>query len=384
MKNNRFNIFGYLAATILVIGWWALAFSPQNHQHTLTIQQQNRATPSQSATLSVITPIKRELLYKALSGDISLMAKLISEWDVDAQLLQINGHSAVKRLSVHAYLRSQVIGRQLSQKPKSSSKRNPRILPQTHAAASFVLALADVDQLVALPKGLRTQTKLFPQKLTDRIPIDIDRYNAETLYLAHPEIAFVAHYSHPSMVNALQNQGVKLVHLNSINSLSEIQNTLMKVGEVIDRSMEADLLAIFMDAAMMAIDNCLLPFQNVLQKPILFLYHHNQFAAPSLQTLTGQLLERIGIRSLLTSAQQKEWLIQLSREQLITLNPYHLIIATSDASSLSTQLYNDPSLANITAIQEGRVFFVDESVQQFPSQFVVLAYYDIAHAITTK
>lgn len=376
---NKLNIVGYASAILLVIGWWTLAFAPSNKKNSLCDPQEQLS--SQSNTLSLITPINRDTLYKALSGDIFLMTKLIAEWDIDAQLLQINGHQKVKRLPMHTYLRSQVLGRQLSQKKSTEKKQTPRILPQTHASASFVLALADTEQLVALPTGLRAHTKLFPKSLTDQIPFDIDRYNSETLYLAHPEIAFVANYSHPSIVNALINQGAQLVHLDGINSLPEIKNSLTQVGEVINCSMEANLLSIFIDAAMMAIDNCLLPFQNILQKPILFLYHHTQFSVPTLHTLTGQLLQRIGIYSHLKTSTHNEWLIPISREQLISLNPHHLIIATSDANNLRSQIHNDASLANLTAIQEKRVFFVDESIQQFPSQYIVLAYYDIVQTL---
>lgn len=313
------------------------------------------------------------------------MTHLIADWDIDAQLLQIAGHEQIKRLPRHTYLRSQVIGRQLAQ--TSGQLQAVRILPQTHASASFALALAAPDQIVALPSGIRKQTHLFPQHLTNQIPLDIDRYNAETLFLAHPEVAFVAHYSHPAIVNALENQGIQLIHLNSIDTIPDIRSTLLEVGKVINKPMEADLLAIFMDAAMIAIDNCLLPLKESLKTPVLFLYHHNQYTIPTVRTLTGQMLQRIGIHNggnaIPEVAQEKEWLVPLNHEQIAALNPQSLIIATADALSLQLQLQHDPALAQVAAIQQGRVHFVDESVQQFPSQYIVLAYYDIAHALVT-
>ncbi len=42
------------------------------------------------------------------------------------------------------------------------------------------------------------------EELTNRIPLNIDRYNSEKLYMANPQVAFVAHYSHPSVLQALR------------------------------------------------------------------------------------------------------------------------------------------------------------------------------------
>lgn len=370
------NASTYFIAAAFIITWWAIAFN-----FTLPSQSPSfKHRPFQS--LATFTPIDRHTLHKALSGDIALMAKLISDWDLDAQLLKRAGYPHAMQLARPLYLRSQIIARQSK---LIENQPSPRVLPQTHAAASFALALTDAEQLVALPSGLRKLSHLFSSSITDKIPLDIDHYNAEMLFLAQPQIAFVAHYSHPSIIHTLEAQNVQLVYLNGINDLPQIKNSLEKVGAILNRAPEAELLSIFMDAAMIAIDNCLLPFKDAIhQMDTLFLYHHHQFAIPTHRTLTGQLLERIGVQHAKCSLCAEDWLIPISREQLASLNPRCLIIATEDADTLLKTLWNDPALVNVAAFKEGSLFFVDESVQQFPSQYVVLAYFDIVQAIVSS
>ena len=50
-----------------------------------------------------------------------------------------------------------------------------RFLPQTYAAASFLLAIAQPHEIIALPKGMRHLSQIYqPEKLA-LIPENIDR-----------------------------------------------------------------------------------------------------------------------------------------------------------------------------------------------------------------
>lgn len=378
---KTFSLYLVAIATILCWWWFAFAFSPTHTPTTNDLSAQS-SQASQSHLISMLTPLNREMLQKALAGDTALMIKLIANWDIDAQLLELAGHADVKRLPRHSYLRSQVLGRPLT----NSKSSDPKFLPQTYVAASLLLALTETKQIVALPKGLRQHTHLFPLALTKEIPLDIDRYNAETLYLAQPQVAFVAHYSHPALIEVLRNQGVQLFTMNHLDSVKNIQSTLLQVGQVINRPHEAELLAMFMEAAMFAIDNRMSALRQSWSNQefpnVLFVYYHHQYTTPTPQALTGQLLQRLGISqspSELSSA--NGWTIPIHQEQIVNLNPRCLIVATPYPQAVKEQFDLNPAFADVPAIKQGNVFFVDEVVQQFPSQYVVLAYYDLFQAL---
>jgi len=338
--------------------WWWLAFAPQPSK---PIDVSPQVTPSPLANIPLLSPLDRELLHRALAGDFQLMARLIMDWEVDAQLLIDQGKS-VKRLSREELLRSQSLSRQLKQADTSQ-----RFLPQTYVAASILLALVGPQQIVALPKGLRLQKQLYPPELTNAIPLDTDRYNAEKLYLAQPDIAFVSgRYSHPSTLQALKNQGIKIAAIESlVGSLQDIKKTIAFIGENAGRSEHAELLNLFIDAAFAAIDNR----YQAKNPDVLYLSYFEQFYLPSPDTIACELLTRQGV-----SLPMKLSYAPLEREILQILDPKIVLISTSENAAI-------PSLHHLKAVQEGRLYFLDDDVQQTPTQYVVLAYFDLVDAL---
>lgn len=383
IKINLRSLLLYAAATTFISGWWYASLTEHELPPALKETELAQSFLAKSPTLlASFSPLTRKTLHEALSGNTQLMTKLIADWDIDAQLLDIAGYSSVKRLPRHSYLRSQILGRQLT---STSSRSAKKYLPQTYVSASILLALTNVEQIVALPKGLRSYTSLFPSSLTDRIPCDLDRYNSETLFLAKPEVAFVANYSHPALLNALQDQGIQLLTLTKLNSIADIAESIVKIGHVIEKPLEAELLAIFIESAIQAIDNRLLAMSDALiNKSIpktLFLNYHTQFTSPSSQSLNGQLLARLGLIHHPENRSHNEWTVPLDQEQLLNINPECLIIATPNRKFVEKHLFHHNAYAKISAIKNRRVYFVDETVQQFPSQYIVLAYYDLFHAM---
>ncbi|MBA3957678.1 MAG: ABC transporter substrate-binding protein [Parachlamydiaceae bacterium] len=398
----------YCFAIALIGCWWLCAFT--SFAPATSSLPKRTLAPRQSPLLASLTPIRRELLQQALGGDIALMSQLIADWDLDAQILEKAGHSAIKALPRESFVRSQLLSRQLlTNSPQRlraireqeralqvcDDLNNPvnleseinRFLPQTYVAASFLLALTKPEQILGLPKGLRELTHLFPKQLTEQIPYDVDRYNAESLSLDNPQLAFVAHYSHPGFLETLRNQQVPLFTMYHLDTIDDIRNSLQRVGHTLNRSMEAELLNVFMEAALLAIDNHLWAVQHSWTESsfprVLVLHHHSLFLLPTAKTLTGQLLQRMPL-SLPAEAQlDTDWTIPMTLESIADFDPECLIIVSANQKRSQQEIISHPALANLSAVNNGRIFFVDEIVQQFPSQYVILAYYDLFHALAS-
>lgn len=389
----------YCLATIVIVGWWFLAF-----QHERPISQgYYHPNPDLNFPLPLfedhgLFSINREQLHQALSGDLLLMGKLIAEWDVDAQLLLSKGYESVKRLSPKDYLHSQWLSRhfknhsETNYSPIQSDSQFKKFLPQTYLAASFLLALSPPEEIVALPPSLRKLIQLYPRSLTDKIPLDIDRCNSEKLFMAKPEIAFVASYSNPATIQTLSNQGIALYMTKDLSTLPDILKELLSIGNIANRPLEAEMLKIFMEAAMAANDNKIIMLtkyyaDNHLPFPrVLYLNYHQNFSIPTLRTITGQLLKRLGALDITLSTclpnDTQKIMIPLDKERLLNLNPDYLIVAAENHQALEKEIRRDAAFSELKALQKNKLFFVDEAIQDSPTQYIVLAYHDLIHVLT--
>ncbi|BBI18249.1 Putative membrane-associated protein (plasmid) [Neochlamydia sp. S13] len=341
------------------------------------------------------------------------MSKLITDWDHDAQIMEQYGYRTVKRLLRDDFLRCQLLARQINNSSKEEldllhdyyrlssiqddngnifdlSTSYKRFLPQTFVAASFLLALSEPELIVALPTGMRKQTSIYPVQATHLIALDADRYNTEKLYNARPDIAFVADYSNPSTLEALNKQGIPLFTLKHVNSPEEVQNALLRIGHIINRPIEAELLNYFVEAAMLAIDNRFnmisSTFPSTQQPPkVLFLKHHLTFSTPSSHTLTGKLLNRMGVKQLLGSAgnpSKHAWTLPIHHEHIRQMDPDYIIIATSDKDDNKRRFLKKQIFQLLKEKPNKPIAFVNEALQENPSQYMVLAYYDLYTALT--
>lgn len=406
----------YGVFTAIIVGWWVLAFKSKPKVVTLAAEVHvEMKSKSHPLFPSNFIYVQREDLKRALAGDFALMTKLIVDWDIDAQLLHAAGVSSIRRLAPTKFLESQMLSRVISNGNSEEAERVradysikyavddigsrihikkhfKRFLPQTYAAASFLLALVPTENIIALPRRLREQVQLYSKRVTDNIPLDIDRYNGEKLFQAKPEVAFIAHYSHPTTIQALSNQSILLYVMKDFNTLNDIMDELLVVGSIINRPLEAQLLAIFMNAAMIAIDNKLTiitqNYERIRSRPakVLFLNHHNAYTIPTPRTLTGRLLERMGdwdisLKYVADSDQNDVWAMPIDKERLLKLDPDCLIIATENRKALESEIRDDPAMSQLSAVRNHNLYFVDEAVQQSPSQYIVLAYYDLIQTL---
>lgn len=362
LKKSPFLL--YFFSSCFILGWWFVAFK------NAPFKESNSESPFQETFNDyTISTLDRKTLLKALRGDFQLMIQLIGEWDIEAKLLQEGKIPGIERLPKQQFLESQKLKRALINEKRSY----PKLLPQTYVAASFLLTLADTDQLVALPKGLREQISIYPKSITEQIPLDIDRYHSEKIFLAKPEVAFISLcYSQPAMVDALQRQGLKISASKNLSTLSDIEQTLLQIGHDSQREVEAKCLLYFMRSAFLALENRLKAYLYIEQKSIDDLYYlgyTDKFYAPYKGTVTCELLDRLRI-----DYKSQAWPISLDKEVLISLPHRHLIISTSQKEIVQTLQADE-------ALKKFKFFFVDDEMQQTPTHYIVLAYYDLIEAI---
>jgi iron complex transport system substrate-binding protein len=202
-------------------------------------------------------------------------------------------------------------------------------------------------------------------------------------------VAFIAHYSHPSTVQALVNQDLTLYTMKNLNTPYDIGGELLNVGYIVNRPLQAQLLKIFLEAAMIAIDNQLLlmTHQNKDHSPrILYLTYHQSFSIPTTKTLTGQLLKRLGKMDISIKYSddvdnQSEWTIHIDKEHILNLDPDGIIISAESPKALEKELSRDIVFKQILSEKPNCIAFLDEAIQNTPTQYIILAYFDIVQAL---
>ncbi len=410
MNSRRISYCFYAFWMLFIAGWWAFAFWPLFTPCKQSALRSTRPLSLHSSSLlNALSPLQRESLKQALGGDFSLMVDLVNLWDRDAAFLQSKGMTEASRLPQSTLLQMRMIAfllansseeeiRKINQKIALRSivddsgrtvKREERFslfLPQTYLAASVMLAIARPDAIVALPRGLRELKGMFSSETLAQIPFDTGLIRSETLALKRPDVAFIAPYTYPASLEALQRQSIALCTIDAAKSIEDIQNSLLKIGHVSSHILQAQLLTYFIEAVFLSIDNRLraIHFDDQSDKQqtrLLYVAYRNHFELPTAKSLSGQLLVRaLAFFPHFTSTVPLSdffWRIPLEKEAILQKNPDALIIAKPDFLNCEVEW----SLKGTKAYQNDRLFFVDESIQESPTQYIALAYYDLFEAI---
>lgn len=398
-----------------ILTWWSIAFKTTTAQQISSeIIQHERAEWSlddeKCNAVYHLLQLDRNRIRTALEGDISLMASLIHEWEIDAEVLDSLGHKNVKRLDRNLFLKSQLIARTLlnGQSDCSAAFQEKSLhtfviddmgipvdltaspqsfLPQTHLAAEILLSLTPAEKITALPEGFKELTPFISKERMDSISRIFYRHNSEWLYSCRPDIAFVSLcYSHPTAISIMKQHGIALFRIGEVSSIEAIKELIHKMGYITGSSLKAELMNIFIESALNTIDNkrcCLAPL--LTEKRILVAFYHAQFSLPGKKSMTYKLLERIGATPNLDfdplGGSEEEWSHPLREEQIHLYNPEHIAIIATASDSAAVYFSTLPALKGTDAVLKGRIAIVDEAPQKALSQYIVLAYYDLNNAL---
>jgi iron complex transport system substrate-binding protein len=357
-------------------------------------------TPSPLAT-NPLKPLSfdREQLLHALQGDVQEMERLTALWQEREATLK-REIPQEKRPLIQQIPSLSVLVQKSSLEPVEEWGKTSFVddsgtvpllpagsgglLPQTYLSASILLSLCQPEEIIALPSGMRKHTSLYPTDAMKQIVLDTDRQSSEAIIMKQPRLAFVAYYSNPTTVQALKNQGISTLMLDSINTVDEVLQTIERIGLAAGYPTKGRLLARFTASALKAIDNERLAYGTSISKPVLYLSYHGTFSTPSQKTLTSQLLERLKAPTPIRVNTSETFNYLLTQELLLALNPALLLISSNDIPSTRKAICSLPAVQQIAAARSGNLFFLDEEVQNSPSQYLALAYYDLCQALLSE
>ncbi|MCB1112796.1 MAG: hypothetical protein H7A37_08935 [Chlamydiales bacterium] len=400
-------VYIYTLTFTLLFCWWFLAFrqslASQPEMIVTDVTEPKNLVIQEKVPLS---SLDRATLHQALCGDIDLMTRFISDWDLDAELLEQSGYTHINRLPRADFLRSQQISRILqtyteeqlteareryrapfiiddSGAPIDLSNPYQAVIPQTFLSAGIAMALLEPEHILALPEGIREQESLYPKQQTETVPHTINRFSLEALYSSTPKIAFIAPYSQPGLIQQLNDQGVQLHVLHGTQTTDAIKNAVKQIGHSVNRPLKAELMNLFIDAALLHLDNLRLVHLTV-QPDFLILEYYHQFRIPGTRSLTSHLIQRMNYQlpDIGMNSYEGQWDVPVTEEQIHQYNPKLLLISTTYSKQVIDRiLARSEALLEVDALKNRRVVIIDDATQKTSSQLFVLAYYDLTMAL---
>lgn len=352
----------YVLPALLICGWWActLVWTPPCAHSEISLLAAPSQHESEILFGELLSPLNRNRIKSALTGDTSLMLDLITEWDQDAQILESKGFIETSRLSRQNFIRALTLGRSL--KNRKTELSGLKFYPQAWSSASLLLALADPSEIVALPEGYRPH-------LASSLP-SLKGDPAEALWRLKPDAAFIAAYTRPTTIQTLENLRVPLHRAETIWSISDLYQEIIRTGAIIKREREAELMTLFMQSAFIAIDNrtqLLSPYEKTF-----YLNYGTSFSYPTKKMISGQLADRLKLNRSLPTTSPIAWKISLDQEQLIALQPKRLILSCEKSHLPSLPYWEGPI----------EIALIDQTSLESLDQTIVLAYYDLFEALS--
>lgn len=403
----RLSIYHFVLPFVVL--WWVVAFFPseKNQTHLVVFTAADSLTLHPSDLLNELSILKREELCLALSGDTGQITSFAKSWKKDKEKLKQLGYCLMPNSAEDKILafvdiletEDEALVSKLNQTLSlnipfendsslisSPSNQKARFFPQTYAAATFLLALLPQEQIVSLPIGMKQLSYLFPSLKKGNIPFSSTGYSSEKLYLDAPKVAFLAPYSHFSFKELLERHRIPICCFNHDNSIDMIQSTLRQIGKIIANPIKAELLALFMEAGLEAIDNRIAlleeSFKPEKKKNILFLNFRNSFSLPGKKSLSSILLERqLKKSSKFVSLESKEeWSSPVGIEKILAADPDSLILFLP-FDDLLLKKRAECHLSQLSFKKEPKFICIDENIQNSPTHYALLAYFDLFQAL---
>ena len=181
------------------------------------------------------------------------------------------------------------------------------------------------------------------------------RSNAEQVIALQPDliIASASAYTGVTARSLIRQTGIPLLELPWHASFGGVQKNILAIGRAIGAAQQARALVADMDRQLAAVHDRV----DGSPRPRVLYYFPGGFSAGR-GTTVDEMISRAGGLNVATAA-GLHGIKQLSQESLISLNPAVILVGgTPGQPSLRPVLLADPSLADIDAIQTGRVYAV--------------------------
>ena len=256
-----------------------------------------------------------------------------------------------------------------------------RIISMAPSTTRFLIDLGLSDKIVAIDTNSYTYL--------DSLPSDVQQFDMmapdnEALIALEPDIIFTSGMSSvggDDVYQSARDAGICVADIPSSTSFSEIMDDLQFIGDCVgDELGAADLI----EEMNVKIDDVKAAAANVeTKKTVLFEISLPSSDYPSIYTFgTGTYLDEMitSIGAVNITGDQESW-ISISEEEAIALNPDVIVTNVNYIDDVVNVIKSSEGWENVTAIQNGAVYYIDADTSNQPNNHVVDAMIQMAKQI---
>lgn len=260
----------------------------------------------------------------------------------------------------------------LTQTPKIPE----RIISTSPSNTEILVGLGLGEKLVAVD----TYSTEIPGVPTGIVTLDMMRPDAEVMLALKPDIIFGNYINSldDDPFSAVAKSGISVVNIPMASSIEQIQGDIMTIAELTDTVKQGEALVIQMNTEM----------EEVFLKCGYFSFAPSVYfevsPAPDLYTMgkytfIDEMITLTGSRNIFGD---KDGIFAPSAEDIIAQNPDIIITCVNYLSGDSVgEIMDRVGFQNISAVQNGRVYYVDADLVSRPSQNITRGLLLMAQAI---
>jgi hypothetical protein len=368
MYRKKTGLFYFSLVAFPAFWWFFFLYSP-SLQHTEFPQ----------------APELHELVQKndlrlALQGNFQSMHKCLISYHKRYQQFKAFDLNVVQPFNLN------LINRIINYRSEPNSSK-PKFIAQTFISATIGLAIAEPEQIIAIPEAIRKQTHLHNAEVMEQVLYNSSRYNAETLFSLKPNYCFVASYTSPTTLGTLKMQDINLIFLDDINSTQGIIRTLLHMGTIIEQVNRSTLLSEFTEATWCAFKNEIIYLKktnpNLFKRRIAFLFHYDHLTFPSNLYLAHTWLEEVQVNLIepKSTSNIRSWTTPIQIQELPNLDLEALIIACTVPLASYNKLISHKGFKELIEKPHFNLYFINDQAIHSPTQLISLGFYDLLSCI---
>lgn len=250
-----------------------------------------------------------------------------------------------------------------------------RIVSATLAVDEFLVNLTDVENIVGVTAISQDPGISNVADLTASIDTKFEKFTAEQVIALEPDLVIVPSYVDPAILSQIEDAGLTTYQVVDDASFEGIVDSVRVLGELLDEEENAEKLIADFNARYAALEEATAKDEDEDR----VLYYTEYLSSVTNNTSIGEMIELAGGINVIEEAgitgDEYPDYPNVSKEKLVELNPEFIFTtawgATGEEPAFVTEWKNDPALANIDAIKNGKVFVLDSANVTTASHYVI-------------
>lgn len=201
--------------------------------------------------------------------------------------------------------------------------------------------------------------------------------NTEYLISLDPDLVIVASFTDPAALDQLLDADLTVLVLTEFNTVDEIRTNIRLLGQVTGEETRAETLIAAMDSRLNELHSLT---EN--QDPLRVLYYEPGGITYGPGSTVDEIITLAGGENVIAESDLGAYPL-VDAEYIIAANPDVVLLGGwfTDSGDPLTWFLNDPAFRTLRAVQNRRVYAVNDAHMTNVSQYVVLGVEDVARAL---